>query len=234
MRFGDLAVRVAGGPDRQGGGDGPVVVLCHGFGAPAEDLVPLWRVLDVPDSVRFVFPAALMPMPGAMGGRAWWMVDMEAMQRAMMGGPVRDLMNERPPGLDEARDALSTVLDHVTDTLGVPGERIVLGGFSQGAMLSMDLALRSDRPLAGLALLSGTYLCAPEWTPLMPARRGLPVLQSHGRADPILPFDAAEKLRDAMQDAGLDVRWVPHGGGHEIPGTALDGLGQLIRDCLRL
>jgi phospholipase/carboxylesterase len=100
--------------------------------------------------------------------------------------------------------------------LGASGERMVLGGFSQGAMLALDVALRSDRPLAGLVLMSGTLLSKNEWSTLMPARRGLPVLQSHGRQDPLLPFSIAEELRDLMVKAELDVRFVPFNGEHGI------------------
>ena len=64
--FGGLRVRLTGGPDRQGGGDGPLVVLMHGFGAPGNDLVPLARVLDVPREVRFAFPEA--PLESRAGG----------------------------------------------------------------------------------------------------------------------------------------------------------------------
>ena len=56
--YGGLEVHIAGGPDREGGGNGPVVILLHGFGAPGDDLVSLWRMLRVPDAVRFVFPVA--------------------------------------------------------------------------------------------------------------------------------------------------------------------------------
>jgi phospholipase/carboxylesterase len=55
-------------------------------------------------------------------------------------------------------------------------------------------------------------------------------MQSHGRSDPILPFAAAERLRDFLKTAGADVRWVEFGGGHTIPMGALDGLGKLVRD----
>ena len=54
LELGGLECRVVGGSDREGGGDGPVVVLLHGFGAPGDDLVPLWRVMDVPRGTRFV------------------------------------------------------------------------------------------------------------------------------------------------------------------------------------
>ncbi|MBW2687113.1 MAG: hypothetical protein JRE19_14540, partial [Deltaproteobacteria bacterium] len=57
-RFAGITVRLTGGEDREGGGDGPLVVLMHGFGAPGTDLVGLWRVLGVPSSIRFAFPEA--------------------------------------------------------------------------------------------------------------------------------------------------------------------------------
>src|SRR3984957_4543524 len=102
--FGGLHVRLTGGPDRQGGGDGPLVVLMHGFGAPGEDLVPLARVLDVPREVRFAFPEAPLDLgPMAMGGGAWWWIDPARLQRAAMGGPPEDRSSEVPEGLLQAR-----------------------------------------------------------------------------------------------------------------------------------
>src|ERR1700741_2128069 len=91
-----LEVWIVGGSDREGGGDGPVVVLMHGFGAPGDDLAQLWRVMDVPREVRFVFPAApLAPREFApFGGRAWWMIDVAALQR----GAARDRSGETPQG----------------------------------------------------------------------------------------------------------------------------------------
>ncbi|MBW2213652.1 MAG: hypothetical protein JRF48_04305, partial [Deltaproteobacteria bacterium] len=75
-RFAGITVRLTGGEDREGGGDGPLVVLMHGFGAPGTDLVGLWRVLDVPSSMRFAFPEAPHEIPGMFGARAWWMLDL--------------------------------------------------------------------------------------------------------------------------------------------------------------
>jgi phospholipase/carboxylesterase len=207
-------------------GDGPVVVLLHGFGAPGTDLVPLGQVMDVPPSVRFVFPAAPLELGWQFGGgRAWWMIDIERMQRAMARGETRDLSREVPQGLAEARAAVVAMLDEVEARFGGP---IVLGGFSQGAMLSCDVALRTERPLAGLVLMSGTYLAADEWKPRMPSRAGLPVMQSHGVQDPLLPFALAERLRDDLGAAGLKVDWHGFYGQHEIPKVVLDAVGAFV------
>jgi phospholipase/carboxylesterase len=230
-RFGGLQARVCGGTDRDGGGDGPVVVLLHGFGAPGDDLVSLWRVLPVPAGTRFVFPQAPLALAAQyMGGRAWWMIDLARLERAMELHEVKERVREVPEGMAAARAQLVAMLDEVDAKL-CPS-KVVLGGFSQGAMLSCDVALRTERPLAGLVLLSGMLLAADEWTPLMPTRKGLPVLQCHGKDDPLLPFLLAERLKDKLVEAGLDVTWVPFHGGHAIPGPAMEALAAFLGKTL--
>lgn len=232
--FGSLKVRLCGGSDREGGGTGPLVVLLHGFGAPGTDLVPLYRELRPPEGTRFAFPEAPLELDLGVGeSRAWWLIDMLKLEAALVRGELRDLTRDVPEGLAEARALVTEMLDALERELGVDGSRIVLGGFSQGAMLALDVALRTGRPLAGLALMSGTLLAEDEWLPLMPKRAGLPVLQSHGRMDPLLPFSIAERLRDELTKAGLAVKFIPFNGGHEIPGGALDGLDELLRTTLR-
>jgi phospholipase/carboxylesterase len=227
-------LEIAGLKTRITGGDGPLtVVLLHGFGAPGDDLVPLAGEIDAPPGTRFVFPEAPILLPYELGGgvgRAWWLIDIVRIQMAMMTGQVRDLMNEVPEGLDEAREQLERFLAELVDEHGAKRESLVLGGFSQGAMLSCDTALRSDVALAGLVLLSGTYLAASTWTPLMPKRAGLRVLQSHGSSDPLLPYVLAEKLRDSLREAGLDVTWVSFPGGHGIAPQVLDALSTFLSE----
>ncbi|HEY2406423.1 MAG TPA: hypothetical protein VGI10_10495 [Polyangiaceae bacterium] len=232
IRLGPLAVQLAGGEDREGGGNGPVVILMHGFGAPAGDLVPLWRTLPVPREVRFVFPAAPLELepgaPAAFAPRAWWMIDVARFQARAMSGDLEPLFDEVPYGLDAARAAVTGMLDDLEGKLGVTSDRVILGGFSQGAMLATDVVLRDKRAFAGLVILSGTLIARREWSELMPARRGLQVLQSHGRADPILPFAAAERLHATLSEAGLGTEFVRFNGGHAIPDQALDRLSAFI------
>ncbi|HKP58261.1 MAG TPA: hypothetical protein VJV78_16150 [Polyangiales bacterium] len=222
-----LTVRLVGGSDREGGGNGPLVVLLHGYGAPGDDLVPLQRVLNVPREVRFAFPAAPLELPelAAYGGRAWWPIDVLAMQRAA----ARDRTRETPPGLAAARDIVIGLLEGLSRELQVPSESMILGGFSQGAMLSCDVALRTALPLAGLILLSTTLLCRDEWQPLMAARASLPVLQTHGLQDPLLPYEAAVELRELWRAAGVNVDWLEFLGAHELPHGVLEAMGKFIR-----
>lgn len=226
--LGGLQAQIVGGPNRDGGGTGPVVVLLHGFGAPGDDLVALWKMIRVPDDVRFVFPVAPLALDGGLqGGRAWWMLDMERIARDMASGRGRDVQAV-PKGLSEARTSLMTLLDQLQEQWNIPSDRIILGGFSQGAMLACDTILRTDRPFAGLVLLSGTLIARDEWLPLMPNRKGLPVFQSHGTDDPLLPCETAKDLRKAMTDQGIPVKWHEFKGGHEIPFDVLKELGAFI------
>ncbi|HET7542540.1 MAG TPA: hypothetical protein VFK05_21870 [Polyangiaceae bacterium] len=227
LKLGTLTAHVTGGTDREGGGTGPVVVLLHGYGAPGTDLVPLWRELAVAREVRFVFPEA--PLDLGFGGRAWWPIDMARLQDRYSEAAVEQLIAEVPPGIDAARAALLELLATLERDFAAPPEQTLIGGFSQGAMLATDTVLRTTRAFGGLALLSGTLISHDEWLPLMSARRGLPVLQSHGRADPVLPFALAERLRDELVSAGLPVEFVAFNGGHGIPGGVLEGLTRAIR-----
>jgi len=231
--FGELSCVVTGGDDREGGGDGPVIVLLHGFGAPGTDLVSLWRVLDVPRGTRFVFPAAPLDLSYAYGmgdARAWWMIDMAALDAAVRSGTFREFGKEIPEGLADSRAKLIATLDAIEARM--KPSALMLGGFSQGAMLSLDVALHTTRPIASLALMSGTLLAEEVWAPLLAARKGLPVVQSHGTHDPILPFVVAEKLRDRLTAAGLEVDFVPFRGQHEIPPVVLQTLGALAHRTL--
>ncbi|MCW5785229.1 MAG: hypothetical protein KIT39_18085 [Nitrospirales bacterium] len=228
-----LDVCITGGVDRQGSGEGPLVVLLHGFGAPGDDLVTLWRYLNVPDDVRFLFPAAPLQLSMGFGdARAWWMLDMERLTQARAQGQWDTLSQEIPRGLSPARTQMQDVLSLAIETLSVPSPSLILGGFSQGAMLATDLVLHTDVPFAGLVLLSGTLIARQEWLARLPNRQGLPVFQSHGTDDPILSFSMAQQLREHIQKAGLQVSWVEFRGGHEIPIQVLQGLGAFLQSHL--
>ena len=231
--LGGLRAQIVGGPDRDGGGTGPVVVLLHGFGAPGDDLVALWKMIRVPDEVRFIFPVAPLTLDGGLqDGRAWWMLDMERIARDAASGRERDV-HAVPDGLTEARASIIALLDELEQQWNISSEKIILGGFSQGAMLACDTALRTDRPFAGLILLSGTLIAKNEWMPLMPNRKGLPVFQSHGTDDPLLPCDTAKDLRDTLAGQGISVDWHEFRGGHEIPFGILERLSLFLQTALK-
>ena len=233
-KLGGLTVRLRGGTDDKGGGNGPLVVLLHGFGAPGDDLVPLSEYLDAPTGTRFLFPEAPISIPMGFGdSRAWWMIDMARIQADRAAGKVRDMSGEIPRGLTEARERMTALLDEIQKKLGADPKRTVLGGFSQGAMLSCDALLHSTQPYAGLIQLSGTLVAKQEWAPLLMKRKNLPLFQSHGTQDPILPYAMAERLRDEFLQAGVSVDWQPFRGGHEIPEPVLRKLGSFLLKAVR-
>lgn len=211
------------------------VVLLHGFGAPGDDLVSLADYL-LRDSTRgsgaparFVFPAAPIELGGLYGdSRAWWRLDLAKLEAELRSGAIRDRRDEVPEGLPEVRAQLSGFLDELSATHSIGPDQLVLGGFSQGAMLALDVALHRAAPPAGLILMSGTLLADSEWTPRMASLAGVPVMQSHGTRDPLLPFSIAELLRDRLREAGAVVDWQPFAGGHEIPPQVLAAVVKLL------
>jgi phospholipase/carboxylesterase len=223
LELAGLTTRIAGPSDAA-----VTCVLLHGFGASGDDLVSLAGELDAP--VRFVFPAAPLELGGAYGAaRAWWLLDLARLEDELRRGVPRDRRDEVPDGLLAARDHVVRLLDELTARFAIPAGRLVLGGFSQGAMVSLDVALHRATPPAGLILMSGTLLAESVWRPRMPSLAGVPVMLSHGRHDPLLPFHIAATLRDQLAAAGAAVDWQPFPGGHEIPGNALDAATALLR-----
>ena len=123
------------------------LVLLHGYAMRPADLAPFAHSLGVP--ALFLFPQG--PVASPIGGHAWWPVDLEAREAAISRGP-RDLTNDYPAGLADARARLGAFLDEVAARFRP--RRVALGGFSQGGMLSLDWVMRGSRPVDRLVLLS--------------------------------------------------------------------------------
>lgn len=217
------------------------VVIAHGFGAPGTDLVSVGSTMikkypDIAATTRFYFPSGRIDLTpnGIPGGRAWWMIDFEALNRATQTRNFDILREEEPSGLKAARDSFQGVIDYIEGHDGIPISRIVVGGFSQGAMLTTDFALRSPQAPAGLVAFSGMLTNAKQWRELAAKRGNLRILQTHGYADPILPFVAATWLKELFEEAQLDLEFVPFQGPHTIPLVGLDRLAELLRLLLQL
>lgn len=236
VKLGPLDVRLAGGSDREGGGTGPLVVLFHGYGAPGDDLASLHRAVDVDRAVRFAFPAAPHLLQAGfdfsafgMGApRAWWHIDIAALEQALATGQHRELTRSIPEGLPEARAMACETLDALEKELAP--SHVVLGGFSQGAMLATSIALETDRKVDGLVAFSGTYLAEETWRPLMHERAGLRAVVTHGTHDPILPFALGQKLASDLTEAGVRATFTPFRGQHQIPPVALGAFEALVRE----
>jgi len=211
------------------------VVLSHGYGATGADLVPLAAMLGQSDPilaqrVRFLFPEAPYDLAeiGMPGGRAWWNLDVWKLQQAVASGTYRDLVNESPAELPATRAAFQDMLKQCAESTGVPLTRTILGGFSQGAMLSTDACLHAVEKPAGLIVWSGSLINQIVWRERMSHLKGLKVYQSHGKFDPILPFELAVQLRQELTAAGNTVTFLEFAGGHEIPYDAAEQTAQFL------
>ncbi len=215
---------------------GLVVLLCHGFGASGTDLVPLAeevrQAANLPKSkVTFIFPAAPLALEsfGGFDGRAWWMINMQKLADMTGARDFSELRSSVPPGIIEARELLNETLDEIFHTTSLSWDRLIIGGFSQGAMLTTDTVLHSDHNPLALIQMSGTLICEHQWRNQIQDHQGLLVLQSHGTIDPVLPFEAAEWLRDLFKENGCHVDFEEFQGVHTIPMSILEKLCTLIQ-----
>ena len=208
------------------------VIFCHGFGAGGDDLVPLAAEMVRADeslqNVAFLFPAAPIDLDQGFDSRAWWPIDMEKIQELAIKGEFRELKAESPAELPKCNEMIHGVIDFACSEFSLKRSKIVIGGFSQGSMLTTDVALTLDEAVGGLIVWSGTVICEPRWTSLA-GKHKFPVCQSHGTLDPILPFAGAVDLCALLTDAGLEVEFTEFDGPHTIPAAGLASAIKLIR-----
>lgn len=196
-------IEVESGPN-----PGVSVIWLHGLGADGNDFVPIVRELDLKDcpAIRFVFPhAPVMPVTINNGYmmRAWY----DILTIDIAG-------REDEVGLRRSQ----TMVEHLISqekARGIPANRIILAGFSQGCAMALQTGLRHPEKLAGLLCLSG-YLPIHATLPneRHSANHDTPIFLAHGRSDPIIPLFTAEKSRDMLLSLGYDVEWhaypMPH------------------------
>lgn len=180
--------------------DGALVLL-HGRGSDELDLLPLIEELD--PSGRFIGVTPRGPLQLPPGGAHWYVVP-------RVGYPD-------PPTFHESYARLAEFLDGLPDSLDVPRERILIGGFSQGAVMSYALGLGPGRPVpAAIVALSGFIPTVPGWDVDLVGREGLPVAIGHGTFDPVIPADFARQARARLEEAGLDVVYSEQPAAHGV------------------
>lgn len=185
----DVVTRPAAGDP-----DGALVLL-HGRGADEHDLYPLLDRFDPERRLLGLTPGAPLRLPP--GGRHWY----------RLGGiPTPD-----PETFHGSVPLLAALLDE----LPVPHDRVVLGGFSQGAVMSWAMSLGPHRPRpAGVIAMSGFLPRVDDWPLTLTGLDGLPVAICHGSLDPVISVDFGREAREALEAGGADVVWhespVPH------------------------
>ncbi|HYH07960.1 MAG TPA: carboxylesterase [Thermoanaerobaculia bacterium] len=172
----------------------PMVVMMHGRGADMNDLADLAPLLDPTGGARFVFPNA---------PRAW------EMQPGMsFGWTWFDGWPPEQKSVAASREVLLQFLDEITAKY--PTTSLVIAGFSQGAMMSLDVGLR--REAAGIIAMSGGLyeLDLPE------TLHKAPVFLAHGSADDVVPVSYARRARMLLEERGFDVEYHEYPMGHQV------------------
>jgi phospholipase/carboxylesterase len=213
-----------------------MAVFCHGYGAPGTDLVGLADILQAGweargESVLLAFPAAPIRLDalGMPGGRAWWEINMNQLLQLAAADSFEALADTEPPGMDQAATVLTEQIEANLKRLGLSPQQLILGGFSQGAMLTVDVALRRlSEPPAGLAIYSGALICRPAWEAAAARLQSSAILQSHGRQDPILPISTGRALHRLLIEGGNNFPMLEFQGPHTIPMQALEQTLDLI------
>ena len=203
------------------------VIVLHGLGADGNDFVPIARELDLSavGPMRFVFPhAPIRPVTvnGGMKMRAWYDIYTPELVR-----------REDEAGLRASVADVQALLDREA-ALGIPPERTVLMGFSQGCAMSLLTGLRAPRCLAGVVGLSGYLpLAALTAAERSVANQGVPVFLAHGRHDGVVVPSRGEAARDVLQALGYPVRWRTYGMEHSVCAEEVADLNAWLLDILR-
>jgi phospholipase/carboxylesterase len=195
------------------------IVLTHGRGADPHDLEPLLELLDPDRRLLGIFPSGPLLLPPA--GHHWYIV-------RQVGSPDRDTFL---PTFEE----LASHLESVLSEHGLGWDTTVLGGFSQGAVMSYALALAAARPRPAAVLAFSGFIPSVEGFDLALADRTvLPVSISHGTLDPVISVGFARDARERLTAAGLDVRYREDSVGHTIAPAALAQARAVVAKALPL
>jgi phospholipase/carboxylesterase len=197
---------------------GTAMVLLHGWGARGDDLVSLARRLAGPGT-RFFMPAG--PLTEMGGGRSFWHLDTSD-RPAYARNEEPDPGYQPHPPVVLARTAVQTILRTIKARYAP--EKLIVGGFSQGAMLSLDIALTGAPAVDRAAILSGALLEDSLDGLKAPRASRARIFLSHGRQDPRLPFAGAERTKELLERHGFAVTFYPFEGGHQIPAEVVEAL----------
>jgi phospholipase/carboxylesterase len=177
------------------------IIWLHGLGADGHDFEPLIPQLGLVDAlgVRVVLPHA-PPRPvtinSGMVMPAWYDISAADFSRG-----------EDSEGIRESEQQLHALIQREVDN-GIPTQRIVLAGFSQGGAIVLHTGLRYPQPLAGLLVLS-SYLPLADTlaAEAAAANSKVPIMMAHGTHDPVVPVRLALQSRDRLQQLGYRVNW---------------------------
>ncbi len=201
------------------------VIWLHGLGADGNDFAPIVPELNLGDlSIRFVFPhAPVMPVTinNGMAMRAWYDIY------------VMDLVrHEDEKGLRDSQHLVKALIAR-ENARGIPTERIVLAGFSQGCAMTLQTGLRLEERLAGMVCLSG-YLPLSSKTAAErhTANAQTPIFMAHGTEDPVVPLARAQESYALLKELGHDVEWHSYPMPHAVHPQEVADIGVFLKKVL--
>ncbi|MBJ7331323.1 MAG: phospholipase [Solirubrobacteraceae bacterium] len=191
------------------------LILLHGRGADEHDLQPVLNALDPERRLAGLTVGGPLFLPP--GGRHWYIVP-------RVGYPDHDTFTA-------TYAQLTAHLDGWLAEQGLDWSQSVIGGFSQGAVMSYSVGLGPGRPSpAGILAMSGFIPVVDGWHADLDGRAGLPVLIEHGRQDPIMEIGFGRRANDALSAAGLDVTYLETDAAHHIDPRTVPDLQRWVRD----
>jgi phospholipase/carboxylesterase len=187
----------------------PMVLMLHGRGADMHDLADLAPMLTDKGSVRFVFANAPRPFeayPGMTFGWTWF-----------------DGWPPEQPSVAASREVLLKFIGEITQRYKT--SKLILAGFSQGAMMSLDVGLRSDA--AGIIAMSGGL-----YEPDLPELKSRPIFIAHGTLDDVVPVSYARRARLVLEEHGFDVDYHEYPMGHQVAMEEMEDVRAFIARCV--
>jgi phospholipase/carboxylesterase len=190
------------------------LILMHGRGADEHDLHGLLDVLDPERRLVGITPGGPLSLPP--GGRHWYVVP-------RVGFP-------EPQTFATTYEELTSTLDGLLEQHGIGWDRTVVGGFSQGAVMSYATGLGEGRPApAGILAMSGFIPTVEGWA-MRTDLRDLPVAIAHGSMDPVIPVDFAHAARDRLEAAGARVLYRESAMQHTIDPRVIPDLQEWVTE----
>jgi phospholipase/carboxylesterase len=193
----------------------PLFIAMHGRGSDMNDLADLAEMIDSPPGYRFLFPNAPRPFevyPGTTYGFTWF--------------------DGIPPTPESIAFSRKLVLDFIAKALArypTPAGKVILAGFSQGALMSLDAGFRTAEPLAGIVAMSGALFEGE--LPDLEACRDTPVLIVHGTADEMINVNRARRARLVLEEHGLSPEYHEFLMGHQVTPESMEVVKRFTREA---
>lgn len=197
-------------PAKSGNPKGTIVML-HGWGANAQNVAFFCSLVELPD-VQFLLPDAPFAHPYSSTGKMWYDFSDTTFQTDFSGRS----------DLQTSHKELTEWLNSLEQQTGVPLSRTILGGFSQGGAMTLDVGL--SLPLAGLMILSGY-----QHGVLNPSEKIPPILMVHGRQDQVVPVAAARRAKANLDQLKASIDYHEFDMGHEISPLVLKTIYEFVQ-----